>query len=199
PEKVYGKTHKNAVVAAALAQLHIINKFIKNSAIEAANLAKDMLRFEHKADPVAFPDLPSENASVVTIEDDELMQFVNTSIPTATLDKMPDYICQRIARLNEEAKGAKRSAVEVTDDSRTKRRRATGPDLIIPNALTRAPLVFDGDWFTTEDICHLPLPFFEHRVLDQIMTQAHRIPTKKHTKAGDKSSVYIWDIEAMRT
>jgi len=73
----------------------------------------------------------------------------------------------------------------------------SGSKLITYNLLEETNLLFPDGLFLTKLYSPLPFPLFVQSILEKIVINSHRIPSKKHTVVKTKSTVYIWNIDTI--
>ena len=191
------KTHKDKATISALCHLSLWLHLKANQTIEAANRARELATFNYLSDPTVYLQPGSALASYVTISDSKISTLQISSMAESHREVMPSYLVQQFALKAESARADKRKLETQESDPDAKRCCMSGSKLIVYNPLKENDLLFPDSLFLTELYSPLPLPLFVQSVLEKIVVNAHRIPLKKHTVVETKSTVYIWNIEAI--
>ncbi|KAJ3510381.1 hypothetical protein NLJ89_g4706 [Agrocybe chaxingu] len=194
------RTHISQVVIDMLKALSLPVKLMKNKEIEGKNATKQLGRLDHMLDPTAFPDLPSEDASFITIDSRERKDLRDPVFASHVKGVMPTYLAKEL--LDEEAlEKKKRDNDPSSSEQREGKRRCMDGSDIQPRSYDAPPtILFHSILFTTENNdSALPLNFFLNENLKRFMVRYASLPTgKANLKPGATTRDVILDVDKLK-
>ena len=199
------RTHKDNLISSLLSKLPLREKLSKNKEIEDENKVRELRTFNHHIDPVAHPEPGSENASFITIDDDDLKDLKDPSIFARFMSVMPDFLLLRITRENRSDKEERdkrkldeHSAHAPDSSSEAKRRCMDGSRAADRIIGSQREIEFSDILFATNAHVPIPLPFFRNANLRYIIDQAATLPTiKSNPLPGETKGQFILNISDM--
>ncbi|KAJ7700174.1 hypothetical protein B0H16DRAFT_1483978 [Mycena metata] len=169
-------THLSASVITALKNLPRATKLRKNKAIREKNDENALARAQHDSDPVAFPDVAPDDASLITVSDaeEEMSPF---SMMYDVASKLSPDSGKRVIRAFAAA-GDKRSRDD-GDEGKKGGKRAKRPEVII-KAVMAAPIVFHPLIHELYELeIYAPLSIFTDKNLEYVNSNASTITMRK--------------------
>ena len=204
PARVH-RTHKDEFILSLLSKLSLREKLAKNKEIEDQNKARELKKFNHHLDPLAHPDIGSETASFITIDEADVKDLKDPSIFARFSNFIPDFLLLRITReiradKEEREKRKLDEAHSHTPDISldAKRRRMDGGKAAERIVGSQREIEFSDILFTTNAHVPIPLPFFRNENLRYIIDHAATLPTmKSNPLPGETKGQFILNISDM--
>jgi hypothetical protein len=180
------RTHKDDFISSLLSKLSLREKLVKNKEIEDQNKVRELKIFNHHMDPLAHPEIGSENASFITIDEADLKDLKDPSILARFSNFIPDFLLIHITReiRADKEEREKRKLDEVNSHALelsldAKRRRMDGSKAAERIIGSQRDIEFSNILFVTDAHVPIPLPFFRNENLRYIIDQAATVPTMK--------------------
>ena len=199
------RTHKDEFISSLLSKLSLREKLSKNKEIEDLNKARELKKLNHYMDPELYPETGSDNASFITIDDEDLRDLKDPSVLARFSNFIPDFLLLRITREIRADKDEREKrkldensshSLEISLDS--KRRRMDGSKAAERIVGAQRDIEFSDILFTTNLHVPIPLPFFRNENLRYIIDQAATLPTvKSNPLAGEAKGQFILNISDM--
>ena len=197
------RTHKDDFISSLLSKLSLREKLSKNKEIEEQNKTRELKNYNHHIDPIAHPEIGSENASFITIDEADLKDLKDPSVLARFSNLIPDFLLLRITREiradKEEREKRKLDDSHVSEFSLdAKRRRMDGSKAAERIIGSQRDIEFSDILFTTNAHVPIPLPFFRNENLRYIIDQAATLPTtKSNPLPGETKGQFILNISDM--
>jgi len=161
-----------------------------------------MATLNHALDPTTHPDAGSEQASMITVDSEDMTRFKVPSFAALFRDMMPAYLAKWIAdeelKDKAEKEKRKRDGAKTADERLSKCRCMDGANLA-PRAIgVPMAVVFPQSLFDTEICVPLPLPFFTNKSLRYITDNSAILPTvKSNPLPGETKGISILDVDKL--
>ena len=207
------RTHINPEVIQLLKDLPFYGKLEKNKQLEAENSARTVAKLNHRLNQEAYPDDGSDLASLVTIEEGDLIQLLDDDLRAHYRPVMSIAVTKWVADTQKaiaegEHPSLKRAfnvaVADVTkktsaEEARLAKRRCMDGSLQMPRVIgVPATIIFPQTLFDTENCVSIPLPFFLNKNLRYIIDKAATLPTiKSNPLAGETKGISIIDVEKL--
>ncbi|KAF8151558.1 hypothetical protein B0H34DRAFT_784721 [Crassisporium funariophilum] len=168
------RTHINPEVIQALKDLPLYNKLEKNRSIKTANNAREMTRVNHLIDPVAYPRNGLDQASLITLDQEETPSSIRPS-------HVHCYYQMGVRHPESDGRQCMDGSIHTA--------RVIG----VP-----ATIIFLQSLFDTENCVLIPLPFFLHKNLRYITDNAATLPTvNSNPLAGKTKGISIINVQKL--
>ena len=174
------RTHATVTIMKALKALPLNVKLQCNKLIEEQNADRTQRTLDHAYDPANHPNPGSEQASMITIDTNDMHILRSSTVLDSLKAIVPFYLLQRLALLDKSKRKQPEDTVADLNEARdAKRRCMDGASLTLPDAENPAAIDFPQILFDTEAVCAIPLSFFTSSALRTIMDEGPLMSSKR--------------------
>lgn len=201
------RTHISPAVVAAFKSLSLAGKLKKCKDIEEQNDARKLMSINHLSDPEEFPDDGSEEASIFTLDAEDIRKLKVPSFAALYHAILPSFIANYLAEeklIEEDLKEIEKRKRDDTsklspEDTRiAKRRCMDGSGQVDRVRDIPAEIQFSQIMFDTEACSAIPLPLFLNSSLRHIVDEHATLPTLKSTPLpGETKGITVIDVKKL--